>query len=121
MCQVPLETIMRVLLITLYFFNADANYFAQKKLQESYADGDEREFDDIDDVSFEPDMHSKILEIQPCEFAMTWTYSNKVDFYKVVLYFSVTLEPGSWFVARLSCIRTPEDIYVQPVKVVRRT
>ena len=40
-------------------------------------------------------------------------------FWTVVLYFSVTLEPGSWLVARLSCIRTPEDIYIQPVKMVR--
>ena len=53
------------------FFNTDANYFAQRKLEELYAIGefDEREeFEDIDDICFGPGLHSQSLEIQPSRF-----------------------------------------------------
>jgi len=91
------SSVRDVLVFEEYGCLANANYFAQRKLEELYAIGefDEREeFEDIDDICFGPGVHSQSLEIQP-----------------------MTLEPGSWLVARLSCIRTPEDIYIQPVKM----
>ena len=52
-------------------FNADANYFAQRKLEELCAIGecDEREeFEDVDDICFGPGVHNQSLEIQPSRF-----------------------------------------------------